>query len=84
MPSAMADETDHCELQSDCAFYIQSKTCKFGASCKFNHPEPTMNLALGNGRARIFPFCAHQGSRIGADGERPEESGLDAGGGHRK
>ncbi|KAG6501688.1 hypothetical protein ZIOFF_041571 [Zingiber officinale] len=29
-----------CEGEKECAFYIKTGQCKFGATCKFHHPQP--------------------------------------------
>ncbi|XP_047342325.1 zinc finger CCCH domain-containing protein 67-like [Impatiens glandulifera] len=34
----------------DCAFYIRNGTCKFGSSCKFNHPPWRKNQAANDRR----------------------------------
>lgn len=52
---------DHPERQgvADCSFYIKTGSCKFGPSCKFNHP-PMLNGQLlpaqeANSANRIGP-----------------------------
>lgn len=31
-----------------CAFYMKTATCKFGATCKFDHPPPGELVAMAN------------------------------------
>ncbi|KAH7682318.1 CCCH-type Zn-finger protein [Dioscorea alata] len=39
--------------ESDCPFYIKTGSCKYGAACRFNHPE--RNFAFGSA---MFPSAA--------------------------
>jgi hypothetical protein len=32
--------------ERDCPYYMQTGLCKFGATCKFNHPQPTQIKGL--------------------------------------
>ncbi|MCO5555456.1 hypothetical protein L7F22_009001 [Adiantum nelumboides] len=32
--------------EKDCAYYMRTGSCKFGATCKFNHPQPAAVRAL--------------------------------------
>jgi Zinc finger C-x8-C-x5-C-x3-H type (and similar) len=31
-----------------CAFYMKTATCKFGATCKFDHPPPGELIAMAS------------------------------------
>ncbi|KAJ0753376.1 putative transcription factor C3H family [Helianthus annuus] len=33
----------------DCSFFVRTGTCKFGSSCKFNHPVLTVDGDKSNG-----------------------------------
>lgn len=31
---------------AECSFFVRTQTCKFGATCQFNHPEPSGNASV--------------------------------------
>lgn len=47
--------------QPDCAFYVRTTACKFGATCRFNHPE----LPAGAAAAGTAPLAATVPPRVG-------------------
>lgn len=38
-----SSEESGCPLQGekDCAYYVQTGSCKYGSTCRFHHPQPT-------------------------------------------
>ena len=43
----------------DCAYFLRTGHCKFGATCKFNHPQPqpTTNLMVPtSGQQQSYPW----------------------------
>lgn len=45
-----------------CPYYLKTGTCKFGATCKFDHPPPgeVMEKAHGTGEAKDTDDQEHQ------------------------
>ncbi|CAM8882458.1 unnamed protein product [Rhodiola kirilowii] len=48
--------------EMDCPFYLKTNSCKYGATCRFNHPDqigqtvvpsPTVNFSLGVGNPAV-------------------------------
>lgn len=52
--------------QQDCTFYMRTGTCKFGANCKFNHPEGEVSAQLGETEAA--PFYAEAAASVNSAG----------------
>jgi len=51
----------------DCSFYVKTGSCKFGATCRFNHPENSAAAAQAGGGAAgaADEFQAFMGSLLG-------------------
>jgi len=41
--------------QQDCQFFMKVGNCKFGATCKYNHPEGIATVVAGDGSAMAAP-----------------------------
>ncbi|GFQ00410.1 zinc finger CCCH domain-containing protein zfn-like [Phtheirospermum japonicum] len=43
-----------CQNEVDCVFYMRNGHCKFGVTCKFNHPQPSNMMVSLHGSA-LYP-----------------------------
>lgn len=45
--------------EKECSYYVKTGQCKFGASCKFHHPQPAgMQLPVPSPATQIPPIAA--------------------------
>ena len=44
--------------QEDCPFYLRTKMCKYGNTCKFNHPEMADAIPAGQAAGMTSPAAA--------------------------
>ncbi|XP_057817520.1 zinc finger CCCH domain-containing protein 8 isoform X1 [Cryptomeria japonica] len=53
--------------ETDCPFYVKTGSCKYGANCRFNHPERTINPP-----STVMPFIAQNQPLVGYPGIIPQ------------
>lgn len=59
-----------------CAFYMKTATCKFGATCKFDHPPPGELVAMASkhGTSNTEPGTTEPGTEeVNPNKEEEEE-----------